>query len=178
MAGKELIRLEIFAAYCLALEVPWEHVVDWPNDVAPIPLPCLPQALCNRDPSGNLDSEQEPQDMSEFIRDVTIPDGSIMQPGEKFTKIWAIRNAGNVTWKNRYLARMGACAGTALITSAKRVKIPHTMPGQQVEIAVELRSPEVATTTTAIWKMTFSDSQLCYPHRYVYGLSVVIQVLQ
>jgi hypothetical protein len=177
--GKDYIRLEIFAAYCQVLAIPMLQVVEWPNGEAPlIPFPPLSQALREFNGNDNFESNQEMEDASEFIRDVTIPDGSILDPGVKFTKIWEIRNAGNVAWENRYLMRLGALSGPALITSKRRVKLPYTPPGKAVSISIDLIAPEVATMTKATWKMTFSDDQLCYPERYSYGLSTVIQVLQ
>src|SRR5574341_1656102 len=33
-------------------------------------------------------------DKSVFVSDVTIPDGTVMSPGQKFTKTWLMQNAG------------------------------------------------------------------------------------
>jgi len=35
---------------------------------------------------------------AQFIRDVTVPDGSHFAPGETFTKTWRLRNVGTCTW--------------------------------------------------------------------------------
>lgn len=111
LIGKDYVRVEIFAAYCQALAIPWEQVAEWPDNEAPlIPFPPLPQILREFNGKDHFESSQEPEDSSEFIRDVTIPDGSILNSGEKFTKIWEIRNTGNVAWQNRYLTRLGAWA--------------------------------------------------------------------
>lgn len=178
LMGKKPISAQVFVAYCLALKVTWEDVVDWSDVNSPIPFVALPRVPLTQKSCINFKSDQPPQDISEFVRDVTIPDGTIMQRGEEFTKVWEIRNAGNVAWKSRCLMRLGACSGPALMTSLARVKIPRTNPGESIEVSVKLKAPEVATTTTAIWKMTFDDGTLCFPDRYKYGLSVVIQVLQ
>lgn len=37
-----------------------------------------------------------------FEADVTIPDGSVIGPGENFEKIWKIRNTGTCTWDDGY----------------------------------------------------------------------------
>ncbi len=174
LMGKDSIAGKVFVAYCHALGVNWENVVDWTKLNSQIPFIILPKVSVD----GLSNFSNKSIDCSEFVGDVTIPDGTIMQPGEEFTKVWEIRNAGNVIWDNRYLKRLGALTGLALITSKSRVKISKTLPGELVKIAVKLKAPEVATTTTAIWKMTFSNGVLCFPDRYTYGLSVVIQVLQ
>jgi transcriptional regulator with XRE-family HTH domain len=52
----------------------------------------------------------QPGDRSEFIADLTIPDGMVVRPGAKFVKSWRIRNAGLVPWRARLLERIGQAA--------------------------------------------------------------------
>ena len=50
----------------------------------------------------------------------TIPDGTIMQPGETFQKTWRLKNNGTCTWNSSYKIvywsgdLMGACSNTRL----------------------------------------------------------------
>lgn len=39
-----------------------------------------------------------PGDASEFVADVTIPDGTVMPSSFAFTKVWRIKKAGTVPW--------------------------------------------------------------------------------
>ena len=39
---------------------------------------------------------------AQFIRDVTVPDGSHFAPGDTFTKTWRLRNVGTCTWTTDY----------------------------------------------------------------------------
>jgi len=39
-----------------------------------------------------------PCNRAQFIRDVTVPDGSSFTPGDTFTKTWRLRNTGSCTW--------------------------------------------------------------------------------
>lgn len=39
---------------------------------------------------------------SSFVTDVTVPDGTVMKVGEKFTKIWRIQNTGFCGWDDGY----------------------------------------------------------------------------
>jgi Ig-like domain-containing protein len=39
---------------------------------------------------------------SEFVSDVTIPDGSVLEPGKNFEKIWQVKNTGTCTWDEGY----------------------------------------------------------------------------
>ena len=43
-------------------------------------------------------------DVSVFITDVTIPDGTLMAPGQNFDKTWRIQNSGTCTWTVTYKA--------------------------------------------------------------------------
>ena len=35
-----------------------------------------------------------------FVSDVTIPDGTVMAPGQSFTKTWKLKNIGTTSWSN------------------------------------------------------------------------------
>ncbi|MHC5954166.1 NBR1-Ig-like domain-containing protein, partial [Streptococcus pyogenes] len=37
-------------------------------------------------------------DLAQFIKDVTIPDGTNFNPGDTFTKTWRLRNIGTCAW--------------------------------------------------------------------------------
>ena len=41
-------------------------------------------------------------DWVSFIKDVTIPDGTQVLPGETFTKMWRLKNSGTCTWTPDY----------------------------------------------------------------------------
>lgn len=40
-----------------------------------------------------------------YISDVTIPDGTRMKPGEKFTKTWQVQNIGGCAWRSGFSFR-------------------------------------------------------------------------
>jgi hypothetical protein len=168
LIGKEPIPAIVFQAYCQILELGWSEVVDRDNINGEYTFPSAPVAA----------EQPAPGDASQFVKDVTIPDGTIMTAGERFTKIWQIRNVGTVPWKGRCLERVGLCKGIALIHSKRRVPIPNTLPGELVDIAVELQAPYVATDTRAMWKMVDSQGHFCFPDRYNCGLMVEISVIE
>jgi archaellum component FlaG (FlaF/FlaG flagellin family) len=41
-------------------------------------------------------------DAAEFVKDVSIPDGTSIKPKQKFTKVWSIKNIGTCTWGSDY----------------------------------------------------------------------------
>lgn len=37
-----------------------------------------------------------------FVADVTVPDGTVMKPGEDFLKVWRVQNTGSCKWDEGY----------------------------------------------------------------------------
>lgn len=111
------------------------------NTVAPSVQTAVPsptQSTCDRAAAGNP-------------IDITTPDDTELQPGETFTKIWRIQNAGLCTWTTGYAAvwfsgeRLGAAESVPLVG-----EVP---PGQTVDIAVEMTAPESPGTYQSNWKL-------------------------
>jgi len=117
-----------------------------------------------------------PGDRSEFVDDVTIPDGTVMPPDFIFEKVWRLRNAGTVPWTRRLLARDGAASGHGIPHSPSRVSIPDTAPGELVDIAVPLRAHPIPGTAQVRWKMVDEDGYEFFPDRYRYGILLTIVV--
>lgn len=73
-----------------------------------------------------------------LLRDVTIPDGSIIEPGETFDKIWEIQNLGPCTWTGQYrlVWAYGDWYGT------EPVYMYYTVPpGDTIQLWVTLTAP-------------------------------------
>ena len=114
-------------------------------------------------------------DASTFIDD-TIPHGTLMKPGEVFTKTWRIRNSGTVPWNGRHLERQGPLTGPGLITSPRFAAIADTEPGEITDLSVPLKAPGYDCSSIAYFKMIDSDGALCFPDSYQLGLDVMVRV--
>jgi hypothetical protein len=83
--------------------------------------------------------------------DVTIPDGTEMQPGQAFTKIWRLQNVGTCTWTKDYALvwfsgdKMGAPSSVPLNGNIS--------PGQTVDLSVDMVAPEKPGTYRGNWKL-------------------------
>src|SRR3990172_5424961 len=83
-------------------------------------------------------------DDSEFVSDVTVPDGTSFGPGTVFRKIWRIRNSGTCSWDAGYrfafLAgdRMSGPRSTPLGTLDRLPQspplFPMIRPGEEIEL--------------------------------------------
>ncbi|TDE21389.1 hypothetical protein E1295_46745 [Nonomuraea mesophila] len=94
-----------------------------------------------------------PRDDSVFEGDVTYPDGSVVEQGAAFDKVWRIRNAGTVPWQDRYLTRMNDTPCKA----PERVGIGPVLPGETVDITVRVRAADSPGRCKIFWKMTDED---------------------
>lgn len=95
---------------------------------------------------------------AQFVTDVTIPDGTVMTPGQSFTKKWRIRNTGTCAW-NGY---------TLVFDSGDSMSGPATQPigavnpGQEVDIEVNLTAPASAGAYRGYWRIV-SNSNVLVP---------------
>jgi transcriptional regulator with XRE-family HTH domain len=116
-----------------------------------------------------------PGDASSFVAD-TIPHGTLMEPGQVFTKTWRIRNSGTVPWTGRRLERQGPLTGPGLITSQRHVDIPDSQPGDIAEIMAILKASGYDCSSIAYFKMVDAEGDLCFPDSYQLGLDVLVRV--
>ena len=97
-------------------------------------------------------------DQAAFVSE-TIPDGSVMNPGQPFTKTWTLRNSGTCTWNANYDivfingASMNAPASKPLTSSTVE-------PGQSVVITLELVAPIATGTQRGDFKLRNSNGAL------------------
>jgi len=89
-----------------------------------------------------------------FVSDVTIFDGTQMAPGTKFSKIWKLKNTGEVPWPpgTQIIFVGGDQMGTALT-----VPLSHqgpVMPGEEVDCSVDLVAPHEHGRYIGYWRLT------------------------
>lgn len=95
-------------------------------------------------------------DNSAYVADVTIPDGTIMAPGQSFEKKWKLQNTGSCTWSTSY--QLAFASGDLMGGAPSFVKVPVS-PGNQTDIAVSLTAPTAAGSYTGTWRMQNASSQ-------------------
>lgn len=80
-----------------------------------------------------------PCNLAEFIQDVTIPDDSVVAPGQDFVKIWQIKNIGSCTWTTGYAVALvwGNEFGTK-----PPIPLDHQVqPGEIIDLAIQMVAP-------------------------------------
>jgi len=90
-------------------------------------------------------------DNADFVTDVTIPDGTVLDPGETFTKTWRLKNAGTCSWTPSYAIVF--TNGDSMSGPATQALTANVNPGQTVDISVNLKAPSTPGNYTSYWKL-------------------------
>ena len=96
-------------------------------------------------------------DWATFIKDVTIPDGTQLSPGETFTKTWRLQNRGPCTWTPDY--DVVFYSGAQM--SGTTMQVPgYIAPGQSVDVAVTFTAPSSPGHYVGYWILRNSSGTL------------------
>ena len=96
-------------------------------------------------------------DWAMFVQDMTIPDGSLLWPGEVFTKVWRLKNRGTCTWTPDY--DVVFYSGSQM--SGTTMQVPgYIAPGQSVDVAVTFTAPATPGHYVGYWMLRNSAGQL------------------
>lgn len=89
-------------------------------------------------------------DNANFVADVTIPDGTVLAPGQTFTKTWSMKDTGTTTWGPTYqwVFDSGSQMGGSSPGS-----VPALTAGQTGNISVSLTAPSSPGAYTGYWRM-------------------------
>lgn len=90
-------------------------------------------------------------DAATFVADVTIPDGTSVQPGASFVKAWRLRNNGSCHWGAGYA--LVFAAGEPMGDGMPAPLSAETPPGATVDIAITLTAPRQPGTYRGHWRL-------------------------
>jgi hypothetical protein len=113
-------------------------------------------------PTGPTATQKAPSTATVFTRqcdqaaagnpiDITIPDDTVMQPGQAFTKTWRLMNAGTCTWTKNY--SIALFSGEAMGATAGILLPYEVAPGQSLDISASLIAPLAAGKYQGDWKL-------------------------
>lgn len=104
---------------------------------------------------------------SAYIEDVTIPDGTVLAPGETFVKSWILKNTGYCAWKNSFTLRF--YRGDSM--SGQETEIDRqTASGNQSKVSIELTAPNSEGTYTGYWILANN-------YGYPFGTPFFVQIV-
>ncbi len=100
-----------------------------------------------------------PCNLAKFVSDVSVPDGTIFEPEETFTKTWRLKNVGSCAWTSGY--DIVFSGGDAMNAPASVQLTAGTVnPGQNVDISVDMTAPASEGTYRGNWKLREPGDEL------------------
>ncbi len=88
-------------------------------------------------------------DEASWVADVTIQDGTIVRPGQNYTKIWRLRNTGTRPWGSGFTF---ALFSGQRMNAPDSIPLPPAQPGQTVDVSINLRAPDTNGVHRSTWK--------------------------
>ena len=85
-----------------------------------------------------------------YLKDVTIPDNTSMQPGQAFTKTWLVQNLGSCNWTAGF--KFSLVGGEAMGGTTLTLTSP-VLSGAQTQLSVPMTAPQTGGTFTGMWRM-------------------------
>ncbi len=101
-----------------------------------------------------------------FVSDISVPDGTVMAPGARFTKTWEIQNTGSATWGTGYYWRFEAGAPLGPV---RRLAVSAVRPNGRVRFSVLMVAPRQNGRYRGYWQMTD-------PSGTVFGMQAWVEI--
>lgn len=92
-----------------------------------------------------------------FIRDVETPNGTVIEPGERFTRTWKVSNNGTCDWLFGY--KLVPVSGANLAQDAVSVNNAPVKPGEWREFSKSVVAPDDAGTYIQYWQLSDGAEQ-------------------
>jgi hypothetical protein len=90
--------------------------------------------------------------------DVTIPDDTVMQPGQSFTKTWRLVNNGTCKWTRLYAVVF--FSGNPMGAQQTQYLNAEVLPGQSIDVSVEFIAPFESGTYQSNWMLQSQAGEL------------------
>lgn len=99
-----------------------------------------------------------PCNRAQFVKDVTVPDGTIYTPGVAFTKIWQFKNTGSCDWTSDY--RLIFASGNQMKASDSIALPGRVRPGESVNLSIDLTAPSKEGKYRGYWMIRSANGQI------------------
>ena len=98
-----------------------------------------------------------------FVKDVTVPDGTVMKPAQAFTKKWRFKNVGSVPWGKgvKLVFLEGKYDGfeSKKMGGPDSVDVPNVQPGNTVDVGVDLVAPNKLGHHRSYWRLQLGNGE-------------------
>lgn len=116
--------------------------------MTPTPTP-TPEPRTNQPGGNEVENRLGCTDNLTFVSDVTIPDGTIVEPGSTLDKQWEVENSGTCSWDEFYTIRL--INDQALSAKPEQALLP-ARGGSRVTIQITFHAPHEAGSYHTAWQ--------------------------
>jgi hypothetical protein len=102
-----------------------------------------------------------------YIQDLTVPDNTVVAPGQAIDKQWLVTNSGSCNWDARY--RLKLVGGDPLGAATQQALYP-ARAGAQVTLRLLFAAPQAPGTYQSAWQAAGPDGS-------AFGDAVYIQII-
>lgn len=123
-----------------------------PPSSALTPASLLPAATSTPLPAAELPLPTQTPDCTNnltFLEDLTIPDGSLIAPGNAIDKRWKVTNSGECNWDSRYTLRL--IAGPDLGAREEQALYPGRS-GAEATLQIIFEAPVEPGAYRSVWQ--------------------------
>jgi hypothetical protein len=99
-----------------------------------------------------------------LVTDVTIPDGTVMTPGQTFTKTWRVQNTGTCNWDAGF--KFVFAVGDSM-SGKPFVLTTSVAPAQTLDISIAMIAPTKTGEVTGHWRLSTAANVLFGADVYV-----------
>jgi hypothetical protein len=86
-----------------------------------------------------------------LVRDETFPDNTRVSPSTSLSKTWIMCNTGTAAWTPT-TTKLQHVNGSLIVYNGE-VAVPHTLPGQECHLTVQLDAPEAPGNYQSYWQL-------------------------
>ena len=122
------------------------------------PSPPSSIILPSATPLAGIATIEESCDKAKFITDVTVSDGTVIAPGEKFTKTWRVQNIGTCTWTTGYALVYDG--GIQMSGRSPQALLGDVGPNETVDISIDFVAPQTNGNYTSNWQIKNASNGL------------------
>ena len=97
-------------------------------------------------------------DRAQFIADVTVPDGTIINAGTAFKKTWRLKNVGTCAWTTSY--QLVFFSGQQMDAPSSAAFPQNVGVGQTVDVSVDMKAPALPGSYRGYWMFKNANGAL------------------
>ncbi len=127
-------------------------------------LPTLTPTSSKPTKAATVKEEKSCQNVLSFISDLSVPDGTVVAPGEAVDKRWEVENSGTCNWEEGYTVQL--ISGDAMGVAEEQSLYPAAA-GKSATIQITFTAPDKPGTYRSAWQAATPNGDLFGDEFYI-----------